>query len=58
MRPGTVHKLAAWATIALIGGVLTPFTLNLLASKSRSQGFRRFVAFTYLGGADSLAGTS
>jgi hypothetical protein len=44
-----VRLVAFWTSVGVVGGVLTPFALELAASKFPNSGFAKFIAYTHKG---------
>jgi len=43
----TARRLLFWGGVAFLGGIMTPFGLALVASKSTSPGLTQFRNFLY-----------
>ena len=43
----TARRIAFWGGVALVGGVITPFVVNVGAKRFPQLGLAKFVNFTY-----------
>ena len=43
----TARRAAFWGGVALVGGVLTPFGMHVVAARFPQLGLAKFVNFTY-----------
>lgn len=43
----TARRVAFWGGVAVVGGVLTPFALNVASKRFPQLGLAKFVNFTY-----------